>query len=97
MATLKNWAITRYPNRYRAPEACSYCFSGNVYDHPDFEDGHFVHTSKPTSLDMDGRKFRTYSGTEYELSGLPAAEWVSYLFNNGYSVQQYVIMLLDQM
>jgi hypothetical protein len=41
--TLKNWFTTmRTSNSYAPPETAQFCFGGNVYGHPDYEDGEFV-------------------------------------------------------
>lgn len=92
MPTLKNWAIVMVGGPYDAPETHTCAFSGRVYGRDGFEDGSRIVTSRPTSVDMESepRTVTTKSGTIYKLDGPPAAEWVAFLFSNGYSVQQYV-------
>ena len=85
MTTLTNWAL-RERHGY-------FVFSGNVYDHPRFPDGHLVTTSAIVSCDWDGRRFKTGS-REYWLVGPPEQEWVDWCKKNGYN---YVDRFKDMM
>lgn len=63
---IENWSVgCPYTDPYKAPELQTMCLMGNVYGHPRFEDGHFVHTS---AMESTNRGFiKTYSGTTYRL------------------------------
>lgn len=47
--------------------------TGNIYGHPAFPDGKFVHTSRVVGLDLDTRTLSTLNST-YHL-GKPAAAY----------------------
>lgn len=80
-ARLRNWSITgRDP--FAAPELGSY-LSGDVYDHPRFEDGHSVTTSRIES--SKGREVKTLSRT-YILEGPPDPEWVKFCEEQGSTI-----------
>jgi hypothetical protein len=87
MPILRNWSVISTGSPYTAPEARTYSIEGQVYGHNGFEYGDDIMTSQPVKI--DGRVVTTASGTKYELEGPPKPEWVAWLFNNGYSVQQF--------
>lgn len=62
---LENWSVgMRLSNSYQAPEQGIPALQGNVYNHPRFEDGTFITTSRPVSLD---EHVITRSGSIYTL------------------------------
>ena len=67
---LKNWSIfNRSPNPFAAPEISTFHLQGNVYGHPNFNNGDPVQTSRIISiLDKgDHKEAVTKSGTVYAL------------------------------
>ena len=64
MPRLENWT------KYRNTDG-SESFGGNVFDHPHFEDGVEVRTSRIVFHDELSHKAKTQSGSEYTL-GQPA-------------------------
>ena len=58
--------------------------SGKVYNHPRFESGKFVTTSRIDTIDLDNRRVVTSSGTTYKL-GTPEKGYVEYLKREGYT------------
>lgn len=66
MITIHNWKIvpTSY-DPYQAPELMDRSIAGNVFNHPHFDDGQTVITSR--IVDAEGRKVFTLSGSEYQL------------------------------
>ncbi len=66
MPKLENWSmVNRNENSYQAPEQGIPALSGEVYNHPRFEDGLIVTTS--SIINKKGENVLTYSGSEYEL------------------------------
>lgn len=64
---LENWSVVSpQTDPYKAPELCSLVLRGNVYGHPNFEDGKEIITSTIVETTDDG-KIKTYSGNVYEL------------------------------
>ena len=64
---LENWAIVmRETNPFKDPGQIKLQLTGNVYDHPRFDDGTNVITSSIETINEDD-KIITYSGSEYEL------------------------------
>lgn len=56
MPRLENWCM-QYTGR----------LSGNVYDHPRFDDGEFVTTTEIVMYNEDNKEFHTKSGSSYTL------------------------------
>lgn len=56
---------------------------GNVYGHPNFEDGEVVVSSVVMSIDLERRIIKTYSGRTYHLED-PDPAWLQWLEDNGY-------------
>jgi hypothetical protein len=63
---LNNWSMVGDPNPYLAPECRSYHLQGYVSNHPNFEDGHGITTSRIVSM-KDENIIITKSGSEYTL------------------------------
>ena len=67
---LKNWSVTSDVEvRFAAPEMMHYHLQGNVYDHPRFNDGDPVITSRIIEINDKGdyKEAITRSGSVYEL------------------------------
>jgi hypothetical protein len=74
MYKIKNWEMGgKYDPAFTAPEAQEYLIRGEIYNHPDFEDGESVRTASIKSV--DGKIITTNSGSEYELEN-PSEEYV---------------------
>lgn len=78
---LKNWGCAESGDGYTPPEWRSLVLRGEVYGHPNFEDGHRVMTSAIVSA--RGRLVTTKS-REYLLDGPPDPAYVEYLNEIGY-------------
>lgn len=53
IANIENWSIkTSDDNLFRAPELKNKRLCGNVYNHPNFEDGKPVHSSSIQDIDL---------------------------------------------
>lgn len=76
---LENWhfGITEL-DPYTPPECAGSVLGGEVYGHPNFNDGDKVTTSRLVEFDPKGKVAITASGSVYEL-GAPKKEWVSWL------------------
>jgi len=75
---LKEWSVVEAPSSpYMAPEQRRRGVAGKVYGNPNFEDGSPVITS--SVVEVNGRSFKTKTGSEYVLEGEPAKEYVEYL------------------
>ncbi len=68
MPALKNWALVENRDPFQAPEMWEIRLYGQVFDHPGFEDGLEVTTSKPTAYDASTEEFITTSGSRYTLA-----------------------------
>jgi len=81
MIEIENWSIvesaTTADNAYLAPERRLYCLNGNVYGHPNFEDGESINTSSLEVLEVNNKYAKTRSGNEYQL-GEPHPDYVAY-------------------
>lgn len=66
---------------YCPPESAGLRLGGVVTGHPRKEDGKRVVTSGVVRV--EGRRFWTKSGSEYELVGPPSAEYLAYLRETG--------------
>jgi hypothetical protein len=87
---LENWSIVFIkPHDYAAPELIYSCLKGNVYNHPKFEGGKYIKTSKLRKLNSKERTAETFN-TEYSL-GEPDKKWVDWLDANGYNIEEYII------
>lgn len=60
MLRLENWSVVA------GAEQCK-CFIGNVYGHPNFEDGASGHTSVIEKINSENETVETYSGSVYTL------------------------------
>jgi hypothetical protein len=90
MPALKNWSISKAPsNLYQPPEYWDFKFAGNVYGHPNFDDGHNIITSTPIDFDPDEMTFVTKSGTHYTLEGLPDPKWLQFLDEGDHDIEEY--------
>lgn len=80
--SLQNWSTTYGVDvRYRAPECLPPLrLQGNVYNHPEFEDGERVLTSP--IHETKGRLVTTQSGEKYYLSR-PDQRWLRWLKSQG--------------
>ena len=70
MIVFKNWFIeTRVRNEFQAPELAVSVLMGNVYGHPSFPDGSFIHSSQIVEIeDMgDHKDVLTRSGSRYSV------------------------------
>lgn len=70
MIKFKSWFIeTRLHDEYKAPELGVKVLVGNVYGHPCFPDGSFIHTSRIVGIeDMgDHKDILTRSGSRYSV------------------------------
>lgn len=70
MIKFKNWFIeTKLRNEFQAPELAVSMLIGNVYGHPSFPDGSFIHTSPIVGIqDMgDHKDVITRSGSRYTI------------------------------
>lgn len=62
---LENWRYTvLMAGGFRGD---SWRLTGNAYDHPDYANGHEVHTSTPVELDEVTLVVKTASGRTYQL------------------------------
>ena len=77
-------ATTESP--YKAPETMIARLSGEVYGHPNFEDGTRVTTSR--IVNTSKRIVKTSSGSTYKL-GFISQDYKSWLKDNGYTYNQY--------
>ncbi len=82
MCRLEKW-YTRVSSPYAAPEQQAIYLHGEVFDHPSFQDGKTIGTSR--IIDVNGNKITTKSGTMY-LLGEPDPEFVEYCEENGVHV-----------
>lgn len=77
---IENWAVVnREDSPYIAPERRPIYLAGEVYGHPDFEDGESVTTSMV--LSSEGRVVQCES-RQYTL-GEPSADYLAWLQENG--------------
>lgn len=71
MFRMKNWFIENrlYDDYYQAPELGDKVLAGNVYGHPRFDDGSFIHTSPIVNIeDMgDHKVILTRGGSRYSV------------------------------
>lgn len=70
MFIMKNWFIEeKARNDFQAPELRAKVLCGNVYGHPKFPDGSFIHTSRIVAIeDMgDHKDVLTQSGSRYSV------------------------------
>lgn len=70
MIVFKNWSIeTKTSTEYQAPELGESLLYGNVYGHPNFNDGDFIHSSNVVMVeDMgDHKDIITRSGSRYSV------------------------------
>ncbi len=86
--TLKKWYV-RYNSEdpYLAPERMMIMVGGEIYDHPDFEDGSNITTS--TIKEVHQRYILTHSGSVYKLYGRPRKEYMKFLKDNGITYDGY--------
>lgn len=85
---LKNWSIKTDGNPFVSPELLKYRLTGEVYNHPRFEDGKSVSTSTLKSIDYKNQKVQTRN-TEYHLEE-PNEDWLKYLKGMKYDVEKYL-------
>ena len=67
MYILENWAVYNDLDPYKAPECQSSYLGGNVYNHPKFDNGYTITTSRILDVDPDTRIATSYSGSKYKL------------------------------
>lgn len=70
MIIFRNWFIEEYTrNEFQAPELAGHRLCGNVYGHPSFTDGSFIHTSRIVGIeDMgDHKDILSRSGSKYSV------------------------------
>lgn len=92
MTILKNWSIVMDNNNpFLAPELRTTRLHGNIYDDEKkrFNDGVPVSTSRLRKLDIKNKVAQTRN-TTYQL-GEPSEEFVNWLDENGYTLEQYKI------
>ena len=67
--SLKNWRMLTAPcSGYTPPELMDTLMSGNVYNHPEHEDGTLVTTSYVVNVDKENKTITTYSGSVYSVN-----------------------------
>lgn len=81
MVRIENWKVVSRGDGFTPPEMHSPVLSGQVYEHPHFEDGSNVTSSR--ILKVDGRTVTTYSGRVYTL-GEPDPEYVEWCTEQRY-------------
>jgi hypothetical protein len=74
---LKNWAVVSSGDNYAAPETVTKYLTGNVFGHPNFEDGTQVDTSRLVELDVENGVAKTISRI-YRLGNMKD-EYATYL------------------
>lgn len=74
-------------NPYQAPENQVCRLYGRVFGHPNGSDGDVVSTSAIQAVDISAKKVRTINRI-YTL-GDPDPEFLDYLKENGYTLEQY--------
>ena len=77
---IENWSITSHDDKYTPPEAQKIRLMGEVYGHPNFEEGHKIVSSHIVSI--HGNTIETASGSVYEL-GTPDEGFVEWCKTNG--------------
>ena len=81
MTTLSNWHIcSRSHYNYTAPEQMEILLQGIVYDHPKFQDGDKIVSSR--IIKVNGPIITTKSGTVYHL-GKPNPKFVQWCKDRG--------------
>jgi len=70
MITLENW---RYLVQFGCIKDC-WRLNGNVYGHPNHDEGASIFPSTPKSLDRETRILTTVSGTQYYLGNAEGDE-----------------------
>lgn len=81
MPKLDNWAcVSASDDPYKSPEASGLALKGQVVDHPRFDDGKLIRTSRV--IKATGRTVVTISGSVYEL-GDPEPGYVAWLKEQG--------------
>jgi len=84
-AILKNWSVRGYDNTpYTAPEALRFCLHGEVYGHPNFEDGNIITTSV---IKASNYNFVETQHTVYEL-GEADVSYLLWCEENGIKVDK---------
>lgn len=73
---LENWYITDNAAPWMAPELIRKFAHGNVYGHPNFNDGEHVHTSWLKEINIANNYVLSASGSRYEL-GTPDPEYAA--------------------
>jgi len=88
MIVFKNWFIeNRVRNDFQAPELGVKVLNGNVYGHPSFPDGSFIHTSPIVGIeDMgDHKDIITKSGSRYSVFPVDVADGAEKAFPGYYN------------
>tara|TARA_Y100000296_G_scaffold28962_1_gene33778 strand:+ start:757 stop:1053 length:297 start_codon:yes stop_codon:yes gene_type:complete len=85
---IENWSIVEGNklNPYQAPELQTIKIHGEVYGHPDFEDGKEVTTS--TVIKREGRFINTRN-TRYHL-GYPSMDYTAYCVENNLNIWKII-------
>lgn len=82
---IENWSVIclnmlEGVNVYLPPEAYKLQLQGNVYGHPNFPDGDYLHTSN--IVKVEGRTVTTHSGNVYELGKIDSSYYDWCVANN---------------
>lgn len=98
MARLENWSLTLDPTEvdpYTPPELLNPVIrlQGEVHDHPSFDDGSRVTTSRVIELDLENLREARTKQTTYKL-GSPDPEWVKYLGRVGSAYYEHASRML---
>lgn len=88
MKTLVDWSIVRiFNNQYQAPETAKTVLLGKVYGHPNHKNGEPVRTSELLKLNLKTKTALT-KHSMYFLEE-PNQDWLTWLKDNGYTLQQF--------
>jgi hypothetical protein len=80
MRILRNWSV-KVAHPHLPPEVQRSSLSGEVYNHPGFEDSESIITSAIDTA--EGRQVTTASGSVYLLEGPPDSAYAEWMKNRG--------------
>ena len=84
MVDIRNWLLLTEEQVYTGVLEPGVRISGFVHQHPSYNDGDWIITSKVVSI--NGRSLITQSGSHYYLSGRPSKDWESFLLANNFPI-----------
>jgi hypothetical protein len=82
---IKNWSVNQVNNnKYSAPEITNLCVTGNIFNHPKFDNYTLISTS--AVKDTEGKIITTKSGNKYYIDGPPSIEYNDFCIANNINI-----------